>query len=208
MGVAFAVVADLVAFLVLLAGEAPSISATSCRLQLDPPLASLDLPGPPSCLFPVINLLNGVVGALKSVAQPVCDALTPVICSYRTQYMYAAIVLVCSLALGLILLKFGRWHINVSCLYVLPSIFSISSTVLISTFMGGNCTCLIISRKTSLLFSFLKPEYFLRSLLCLAQCMNCVVVVGQSCFSVAGEYIPRLFLFFLSLYVCHEIVVI
>ena len=49
-------------------------------------------------------------------AQPVCDALTPVICSYRTQYMYAAIVLVCSLALGLTLLKFGRWHINVNSL--------------------------------------------------------------------------------------------
>ena len=77
MGVAFVVVADLVAFLALLAGVAPSISATSSRLLLDPPLASLDLPGPPGCLFPVINLLNGVVGALKSVAQPVCDTLTP-----------------------------------------------------------------------------------------------------------------------------------
>ena len=113
LGVAFAAVADLVTFLVLLAGGAPSILATSSRLLLDPPLASLNLPGPPSCLFPVISLLNGVVGHLKSVAQPVCDALVPVICLCRTQYMYAAIVLVCSLALGLILLKFGRWHINV-----------------------------------------------------------------------------------------------
>ena len=64
--------------------------------------------------------------------------------------MYAAIVLVCSLALGLILLKFGRWHINVNSLYVLPSILSISSTVLISTFTDGNCTCLIMSRKMDL----------------------------------------------------------
>ena len=90
-------------FLVLLVGGAPSISATSFRLLLDPPLASLDLPGPPGCLFPVMSLLNGVAGHLKSVAQPVCDALMPVICSYRMQYMYAAIILVCLLALGLIL---------------------------------------------------------------------------------------------------------
>ena len=116
LGFALAAVADLVAFLVLLDGVGPSISATSSRLLLDLPLASLDLPGPPGCLFPVISLLNGVVGHLKSMVQPVCDALTPVICSYRTQYMYAAIVLVCSLALGLILLKFGRWHINVNSL--------------------------------------------------------------------------------------------
>ena len=79
LGVAFAGVADLVVFLVLLAGVGPSISVTSSRL-LDPPLASLDLPGPPGCLFPVISLLNGIVGHLKSVAHSVCDALTPVIC--------------------------------------------------------------------------------------------------------------------------------
>ena len=85
LGVAFAGVADLVVFLVLLAGVGPSISATSSRLLLDPHLASLDLPGPPGCLFPVISLLNGVVGHLKSVAHPVCDALMPVICSYRMQ---------------------------------------------------------------------------------------------------------------------------
>ena len=87
LDVAFVAVANLVVILVLLAGVAPSILATSSRLLLDPPLASLDLPGLLGCLFPVISLLNGVVGALKSVAQPVCDALTPVICSYRTQYM-------------------------------------------------------------------------------------------------------------------------
>ena len=87
LGVAFAFadVADLVAFLVLLAGGAPSISVTSSRLLLDPPLASLNLPGLLGCLFPVISLLNGIVGRLKSMAQPVCDALMPVICSYRTQ---------------------------------------------------------------------------------------------------------------------------
>ena len=115
-GVAFAAVTDSVAFLVLLAGGAPSILVTSSRLLLDPPLALLDLPGLPGCLFPVINLLNGIVWHLKSVAQPVCDALMLVICSYRTQYMYAAIFLVCSLVLGLILLKFGRWHISVNSL--------------------------------------------------------------------------------------------
>ena len=74
-------VADLLAFLVLLAGIGPSISATSSRLLLDPPLASLDLPGPPGCFFPVISLLNGVIRHLKSV----CDTLMLVICSYRTQ---------------------------------------------------------------------------------------------------------------------------
>ena len=58
VALAFAGVADLVAFLVLLAGVAPSISATSSRLLLDPPLTSLDLPGLPGCLFPVISLLN------------------------------------------------------------------------------------------------------------------------------------------------------
>ena len=31
----------------------PSISATSSRLLPDLPLTSLDLPGPPGCLFPV-----------------------------------------------------------------------------------------------------------------------------------------------------------
>ena len=77
LGVAFAFagVADLVVFLVLLAGVGPSILATSSRLLLDPPLASLNLPGPPGCLFPVISLLNGIVGHLKLVAHPVCDAL-------------------------------------------------------------------------------------------------------------------------------------
>ena len=78
-GVAFVAVADLVAFLVLLAGGAPSISATSSRLLLDPPLATLDLHGPPGCLFPVISLLNGIIWHLKSVAQPVWDALILVI---------------------------------------------------------------------------------------------------------------------------------
>ena len=116
LGVAFVAAADLVAFLVLLAGGTPSISTTSSRLLLDPPLASLDLPGPPGCLFPVINLLNGVIWHLKSVVQPVCDALVLLICSCRTQYIYVAIILVCSLALGLIRLKFGRWHINVNSL--------------------------------------------------------------------------------------------
>ena len=47
------------------------------------PLALPDLPGPPGCFFPATSLLNGIVGHLKSVAQPVCDALMPVICSYR-----------------------------------------------------------------------------------------------------------------------------
>ena len=64
-------VANLLAFLVLLVGVGPSISATSSRLLLDPPLTSLDLPGLPGCFFPVISLLNGIVGHLKSVAQPV-----------------------------------------------------------------------------------------------------------------------------------------
>ena len=82
---AFAGVADLVDFRVFLAGVGPSISATSSKLLLDPPLDSLDLPSPLGCLFPVISLLNGVVGHLKSMALPVCYALTPVICSYRTQ---------------------------------------------------------------------------------------------------------------------------
>ena len=85
LGVDVVAAADLLAFLVLLVGVGPSILATSSRLLLDPPLALLDLPGPPGCLFPVISLLNGVVGHLKSVAQPVCDALMPVICLYRTQ---------------------------------------------------------------------------------------------------------------------------
>ena len=77
--------ADLLAFLVLLGGVAPSILATSTKLLLDPPLASLDLPGPSGCFFPLTNLLNGVIGHLKSVSQPVCDALMPVICLYRAQ---------------------------------------------------------------------------------------------------------------------------
>ena len=61
LGVAFVAVADLVAFLVLLAGVVPSISVTSSRLLLDPPLTSLDLPGLLGCFFPVISLLNGIV---------------------------------------------------------------------------------------------------------------------------------------------------
>ena len=65
LGVNVVVVADLLAFLVLLAGVGPSISATSSRLLLDPPLASLDLPCLSGCLFPVISLLNGIVGHLK-----------------------------------------------------------------------------------------------------------------------------------------------
>ena len=81
LGVAFVAVADLLAFLVLLAGGTPSILAISSRLLLDPPLASLNLPGLLGCLFPVISLLNGVVGHLKSVVQPACDALMLVICS-------------------------------------------------------------------------------------------------------------------------------
>ena len=31
--------------------------------------------------------------------------------------------------------------------------------------------------------------------------MNCIVIVSQGYFSVIGEYLPRLFLFFLSLYI-------
>ena len=85
LGVDVVAAADLLAFLVLLEGVGPSILATSSRLLLDPPLTSLDLPGLSGCLFPVISLLNGVVRHLKSVAQPVCDALMLVICSYRTQ---------------------------------------------------------------------------------------------------------------------------
>ena len=87
LGVAFAFagVADLVVFLVFLVGVGPSISVTSSRLLLDLPLASLNLPGPPGHLFPVISLLNGVIGHLKSVTHPVCDALMSVICSYRMQ---------------------------------------------------------------------------------------------------------------------------
>ena len=85
LGVDVVAAADLLAFLVLLAGVGPSISATSFRLLLDPPLVSLNLLGLPGCFFPVISLLNGIVGHLKLVAQPVCDALMPVICSYRTK---------------------------------------------------------------------------------------------------------------------------
>ena len=74
LGVTFA--ADLLAFLVLLVGVGPSILVTSSRLLVDPPLASLNLPGPPGCLFPVISLLNGVIGHLRSVhnlsVMPLC----------------------------------------------------------------------------------------------------------------------------------------
>ena len=52
-----------------LAGVAPSISTTSSNFLLDFPV-SPDLPGLPGCLFPVINLLNGVVWHLNSAAQP------------------------------------------------------------------------------------------------------------------------------------------
>ena len=84
----------------LLGGVAPSISATSSSVLLDPPFTSLNLPGPPGCFFLVTNLLNDVPWHLKSLAHPVCDAFKPVICSYRMKYMYAAIILLCSVALG------------------------------------------------------------------------------------------------------------
>ena len=48
--------AGLLAFLVFLAAGAPSISATSTRLLLEPPFTLLDLPGPPGCFFPVTSL--------------------------------------------------------------------------------------------------------------------------------------------------------
>ena len=72
--------AVVVVFLCLM-GVAPSISATSSSFLLDPPLASLDLPGLLGCFFLVINLLNGVTLHLNSAAQPVWDGLKPVICS-------------------------------------------------------------------------------------------------------------------------------
>ena len=53
-----------------LAVVAPSIAAISSSFLLD--LFVLpDLPGPPVCFFPVINLLNGVILHLNSAAQPV-----------------------------------------------------------------------------------------------------------------------------------------
>ena len=87
----------LVDLLGCLAGVSPSSSATSSNVLLL--LCSLDLPGPPGYLFPVTSLLNGVPWHLKSLLHPVCDAFRPVICSYRTKYMKAAIVLVWSVAL-------------------------------------------------------------------------------------------------------------
>ena len=144
-----------------LAGVAPSISATSSIFLPDPPLASLDLPGLPGCFFPVINLLNGVAPHLKLAAQPIWDGLKLVICSYKTKYIYATIVLVCSDALWKILLKFGTWHSNVSSLYVLPSSFSSSSTVLIDTCTAGSCTCLIMSKKTDLSLIFFSRTWVL-----------------------------------------------
>ena len=87
----------LVDFLVCLAGVPPSSSATSSSVLL---LFCLpDLPGPPGCFFPVTSLLNGVPWHWKSQLHPVCDAFRPVICSYRTKYMKAAIILVWSVAL-------------------------------------------------------------------------------------------------------------
>ena len=87
----------LVDFLVCLAGVSPSSSATSsCILLL---LCSPDLPGPPGCFFPVTSLLNGVPWHWQSLLIPVCDAFRPVICSYGTKYMKAAIILVWSVAL-------------------------------------------------------------------------------------------------------------
>ena len=83
-----------------LVGVAPSILATSSSVLLDPPFASLNLPGPTGYLFPVTNPLNCVPWHLNFLAHPVCDAFKLVICSYRTKYMYAAIVLVCSVVLG------------------------------------------------------------------------------------------------------------
>ena len=55
--------------------------------------------------------------------------------------MNAAIVLVCSFAFWLIVLKFGKCCNNVSSPYVFPSIISISSMVLMDTWTAGSCTC-------------------------------------------------------------------
>ena len=83
--------------LVCLAGLLPSSSATSPSVLLL--LCSPDLPGPPGCFFLVTSLLNGVPWHWKSLLHPVCDAFRPVICSYRTKDMKAAIVLVWSVVL-------------------------------------------------------------------------------------------------------------
>ena len=45
LGAGFAAAAGLVTLFLCLAGVPPSISATSSSFLLDPPLASLDLPG-------------------------------------------------------------------------------------------------------------------------------------------------------------------
>ena len=87
----------LVDFLVCLAGVLPSSSATSSSVLLL--FCTPDLPGPPGCFFPVTSLLNGVPWHWKSLLHPVCDAFRPLIYSYRTKYMKAAIVLVWSVAL-------------------------------------------------------------------------------------------------------------
>ena len=132
----------------LLAGVAPSISATSSKLL--PDFVTVALPGPPGCFFPVTSLLNGVIWHLNSVAQPVCYAWSPVICSYKTKYINAAKVLVCSFAFGLSLLKSGKCVRKVTSLYIMFFSCSSSSMVLIETCTAGNCICLIISRNTDL----------------------------------------------------------
>ena len=131
-----------------LARMAPSSYATSSKLL--PDLVLLPLPGLPSCFFLVTSLLNGVVWHLNSVAQPICDACSPVICLYKTKYINAAKVLVCSFAFGLSLLKFGKCVRKVISLYVMFFSSSSSSMVLTETCTAGNCTCLMIYRNTYL----------------------------------------------------------
>ena len=115
----------------LLAGVAPSNSATSSKLL--PDFVPLVLPGLPGCFLPVTSLLNGVVWHLNSVAQPICDACSPVICSYKTKYINAAKVLICSFAFGLSLLKFGKCVRKVTSLYIMFFSSSSSSMVLTET---------------------------------------------------------------------------
>ena len=61
----------------------PSISATFSNF-LPNPHTSAKLPGLPGCLFPVINLLNCVIGHLNSMANPVCAFCALVIWAYKT----------------------------------------------------------------------------------------------------------------------------
>ena len=144
-----------------LAGVPPSISTTSSKLLVD--LVVCPLPGLPGCFFLVTSLLNGVVWHLNSVAQPVCNAWSPVICSYKTKYMNAAKVLVCLVALVYSLLKFGKCVRNVTSLYIMFSSCSSSSMVLTDTCTAGNCICLMISRNTALSSIFSSKILILRA---------------------------------------------